>query len=387
MTNRNIQNSTEEPVFTSNTDKMLLEESNDLLKSSESTIAAKAPRGVVHRRINRRVRYFRPIIMMFVLALAFPMLLNAQLTGFATLTAGYTDNVFQLSDYDMDRFDRNNSKLSYVDTTDDASLSTRIELGYPINYRWWKFTPKLGGTITQNLSNTDKYRRDANIALSIDRYYWDMDMKYTYSPYIYYRHFEDSDGTDELEKYSYSRNQYELSGSYRLLKSLSLNGKLSMQDLFYNEFFTEADGRATSYELGAAYRFPIFTLNGAYAYKEFDNDTPAGEDDSSYESNIYKAKLTLQRMPLSDTSTTTWQPYLGINYEQRYFQGTGDLYNARADYIYTLSTGFGFRLSSTWNLSLDYAHLFRNVESSSSEVLRLKEFSENRLSTTLRYNF
>ena len=387
MTDRNIPSSSEEPVFTSSTDKMILEEPNSSLKTSETMIAAKAPRGVIHRRINRRVRYFRPIIMIFCLAMAFPIMLNAQLTGFATLNAGYTDNVFQLSDYDMGRFDRDSSTLAYVETSDDASLNARVELGYPISYRWWKFTPKLGGSIAQNISNSDKYRRDAYAALSIDRYYWDLDMKYTYSPYIYYRHFNDSDGTDELEKYSYSRNQYDLSGSYHPLKSLSVKGRLSLQDLYYNEFFTEADGRASTYELGAAYRFPIFTLDAAYGYKEFDNDAPAGEDDSSYDSNIYKAKLTLQRMPLSDTGTTTWQPYLGINYEQRYFQGTGNLYNARADYIYNLSTGFGFRFSPTWNLSLDYTHIFRNVESSSSEVLRLKEFSENRLSTTLRYNF
>lgn len=387
MTTRNNPNPSEEPVFASSTDKMILEEPSSALKTSDTMIAVKAPRGIIHRRINRRVRYFRPIIMMFILLMTIPMLLSAQLTGFATFSAAYTDNLFQLSDYDMDRFDQNASTLDYVDTTDDASLNARIELGYPISYRWWKFTPKVGGTIAQNISNTDKYRRDAYGALSIDRYYWDLDMKYTYSPYIYYRHYNDDDGSDELEKYSYSRNQYDLSGAYRPLRELRIKGKLRVQDYYYNEFFTEADGRATTYELGAAYQFPIFTLDAAYAFKQFDNDPPAGEDDSSYDSNIYKGKLTLQRMPLSDTGTTTWQPYLAINYEQRYFQGTGNFHNARADYIYNLSTGFGFRFSPTWNLSLDYTHIFRNVDSSSSEVLRLKEFSENRLSSTLRYNF
>lgn len=387
MTTRNTTNPNEEPVSVDSADKMLREDTANAPLTSERLLASKASRVTTPRRINRRVRYFRPIIMSFCLLLAFPLLLSAKLTGFATITTGYTDNLFQLSEYDLGRFDRHVSTLDYVETTDDASLTMRVELGYPLHYRWWKVTPKLGGNISQNISNTDKYRRDAYGAISIARYYWDLDAKYTYSPYIYYRHFQDHDGTGELEKYSYSRNQYDLRAAVRPLKGLQIKGKVCLQDLYYNEFFTEADGRATSFELGSSYRFPVFTIDAAYAFKQFDNDTPAGEDDSSYDSNIYKAKLTLARMPLSDTSKTTWQPYLGINYEQRYFQGAGSLYNARADYIYILSTGFGFRFSPTWNLSLDYTHRFRNVESNSSEVLRLKEYSENRLGASLRYNF
>jgi len=43
--------------------------------------------------------------------------------------------------------------------------------------------------------------------------------------------------------------------------------------------------------------------------------------------------------------------------------------------------------SPQWNLSLDYSHYFRNVETDNETVQRLKEYNENRLSAALRYTF
>jgi len=339
------------------------------------------------RRINLRVRYFRPIILIIPLLLFLPLLLSGQITGYATLGTDYSDNVFQLSSYDLTRFDHDASVLDYIDTTDDIALASKAVVGYDLHYRWWRFTPNLGAMLSQNLSNTDKRRYDLFGGVDIHRYYGDLNLKYTYSPYIYYRHFTDSDGTDNLEAYSYGRNQLDAAATVRPHKHLSVKGSYTLQNYYYNEYFTEADGMANVIGVSAAYRFPIFTLDGGYSYRTFNNDTPTGGNDSSYDSNIYQGKLTLNRMPLSENSKTTWRPFFGLNYEQRFFQGQGTLYNGRADYIYRMNTGFAFRFDSQWNLSVDYTHIFRNVESASSEVLRLKEFSENQLGAELRYSF
>jgi len=49
--------------------------------------------------------------------------------------------------------------------------------------------------------------------------------------------------------------------------------------------------------------------------------------------------------------------------------------------------GMELFFSPKMNLSLDYSHYFRNVETDNETVQRLKEYSENRLSAVLSYKF
>lgn len=336
----------------------------------------------------RRKGSIRPIILSLLLFICLGKAnLQAQLTGNVSLGASYSDNVFQLSDSDLLRFDQDSPSLGFAKTSDDLSLSTRLELGYPLRYRWWKLTPELVAVYSQNLSNTDKYRTDAAFRLRIDRYYWNALLQYAHNPHIYYRDFTDSDGSEALENYSYSRNTYRLDAALKPLKKTTLKASIRLEDYYYNEFFTEADGSAVTGGMAINHRFPAFTLEAGYDFRDFSNDNKVDEDDSSYQSNIYKGRLTLPRMPLNDNGKTLWQPALGLNYEQRYYQGGGSWYGGRADYTYTLAAGFDLFFSPRWNLSLDYTHIFRNVESNNESLIRLKEYSENRIGTTLKYKF
>jgi len=336
----------------------------------------------------RRKGSIRPIILSLLLVIGFGKTnLQAQLTGNLSLGAGWTDNVFQLSESDLDRFNENHSSLAFAETTDDLSLSTRLELGYPLSYRWWKFTPGIVAQYSQNLSNTDKYRTDAAFKLRIDRYYWNAILQYAYNPHIYYRDFTDSDGSGNLENYSYSRNAYRVDAAVKPNRKATIKANLRQEDYYYSEFFTEADGSALTGGLALNYRFPAFTLEAGYDYRDFSNDNKIDDDDSSYQSNIYKGRLTMPRMPLNENGKAMWQPALGLNYEQRYYQGAGSWYGGRADYTYTLTAGFDIFPVSKWNLSLDYSHIFRNVESDNESLIRLKEYSENRVSAGVRYKF
>lgn len=335
-----------------------------------------------------RLRAFRPIILTLVLMIGSAhSLLNAQLTGSVELSGKYSDNVFQLSENDLNRFDQDSSLLNFAETTDDLSLATRIELNYPLKYRWWKITPSVIGSITQNVSNTEKYRRDATFKLKVDRYYWNLSAQYAYNPHIYFRDFRDTDGIGVNADYSYSRNIYRVDLGVNALKNTTLKGSYRIEDFYYNEYFTEADGQAVSSVVGISQHLAAFTLDAGYEYREFSNDNLVDDDDSSYESNIYRGKITLPKMPLSDVGKTTWQPHLGLTYEQRYYQGDGSWYGGRADLTYTISTGFTMFLNPRWNLSLDYSHIFRNVLSDNQSLLTAKEYGENRIGTALRYKF
>ncbi|MDD4310572.1 MAG: hypothetical protein PHO32_09345 [Candidatus Cloacimonetes bacterium] len=365
-----------------------------------STVVAQSPSGELEAtnrplprystplRTARRIRSFRPIIMIFMMFLSLASgSLFAQLTGSVTLGTRYSDNVFQLSENDLSRFDDEHSSLDFVKTSDDMILDTRIELAYPMHYRWWKITPSVIGNISQAVSNTEKYRRDASVKLRVDRYYWNLSAQYSYNPHIYYRNFNDADGSGNSEEYCYSRNGYRADIAVKPIKNTTLKGNFRIEDYFYNQYFTEADGQALTGGLGVNYRFPVFSLDCGYSYRSFTNDNKVDTDDASYESNIYQGKITLPKMQLSDKGTTKWQPSLGINYEQRYYQGNDSWYGGRADFTYTMNAGFDLIFPSRWEIGLDYSHIFRNVESDNSSVLQSKEYGENRLGANLNYKF
>jgi hypothetical protein len=338
-----------------------------------------------------RKKNFRPIILCLALTFLGLSYAHAQIEGSVSLGLEYTDNLFQLSDYDMDRWKNDHANLRFADTTDDLKLSTRIDLAYPLHYRWWTFTPSVTAKINQNLSNTDKYRTDSLLRFRVDRYYWSLTTLYGYYPYIYYRHYTDTGATDELQKYSYERNLYRAELVVRPIKKLTTFGNIRYEDLYYNQYFTEADGDRLTTELGLRYSFPSFSAQGTYSYRIYDNTgyTALDEDDGSYDSNIYRGVLRLKAMPISGESTKhqSWQPYLELVREDRFYQGDSSWYGGREYHIYNTTAGLNIKLNPKWNLSLDYLHIFRNVESPNASVLRLKEFSENRLSASVEYKF
>lgn len=338
-----------------------------------------------------RKKNFRPIIMCFAFVMLSWANLAAQIEGKVSLGIHYTDNLFQLSDYDISRWKHDSENLDFVKTTDDLNISTQIDIAYPIPYRWWTFTPSITAKFNQNVSNTDKYRTDSLFRLRVDRYYWSLTALYGYYPYIYYRHYRDDGGTEENQKYSYERNLYRAELVVRPLQKLTTFGNVRYEDLYYNQYFTEADGNRLTAELGTRYSFPSFSLQGSYSFREYDctGYKELDENDGSYESNIYRGVLRLKQMPIQGNSIKqqSWQPYLELVREDRYYQGNDSWYGGREYHIYNTTAGLRIKFKPSIKLSLDYLHIFRNVESPNASVLRLKEFSENRFSATLQYEF
>lgn len=341
-------------------------------------------------RIYSHRRDFKPIILFFIIMIFGIKPQFAQINTELSFKAEYSDNIFQLSDYDLRRWEEYHSSLDFAKTTDDLTLSTQINLAYPIEYRWWTFTPSLTAKLSQSINAKDKHRSDAIFKFRADRYYWSASVLYGYYPQNYYRHFI-ADGSGKLEKYSYQRNLYKGEAIVRPMKKLSLHGNLSYEDLYYNEHFTKADGHRFSSEIGARYSFAPLTLSGSYGFKDFKNTgyKALNADDGSYQSDIYKGTLRLKAMPLKGESTKeqSWQPYLSLSREDRFYQGNNDWYGGREYHIYSTNAGLNLKLKPHLNLILDYTHIYRNVDSPNASVLRLKEFNENRISTTINYKF
>lgn len=345
------------------------------------------------RRMGRgTAKPFRPIILsLALLFVIFATRLPAQFEGSVSLGAGYSDNVFQLSENDLSRFDDHDPALDFVETTDDLSLKANVDLAYPLHYKWWTFTPSVSATVTQFVKNQEKSKRDALLRMRVERHYWNFTALYGYYPDTYVRNYTDTDGTGESEQYSYDRDLLRADLNLKPLKhtTIRLNGRY--ENYLYNQYFTEFDATATTWGLGLRHNFPVFTLQGDYAYRVLDNRTDQGfpHADASYESNKYSGLIRIRKMPLDDAKPKgpTWQPALELSYEERFFQGLDNWYGGRIDQIYSTSASLDFQLNKNWNLNLDYSHVFRNIDSPSAAVRRAKEFSENRLSAAVKYLF
>ena len=364
-----------------------LEENDILIQDSEQ----KESKQEIKPGSVRASRNFLPIILSWLLILICVWLpLNAQIEGSISLSTQYSDNVFQLSGYDLDRFDQQHPNLEYVDTIDDLNLKAQVDLSYPFRHKWYRFEPSITASFASNVSNTDKWRRDIITRFAVIRYYWDFKLMYGYYPNIYVRDYVDEDGTGMLEHYGYQRNLWRADLNVKPLEKTTLRANFRYEELLYNQFFTEFDGDAKTTGIGIRQNFPVFVLEAGYQYRVFDNwDNGPLQDDSSYESNIYSASLRLKDMPLNDgkKNSPRWHPSLSLSFEERFFQGMDDWYGGRIDNIYTTSAGLSFRLGKKWNISLDYSHYLRNVDSPNASVRRLKPYSENRLGAEVKYSF
>lgn len=361
----------------------LVREEAETVKTNKSATKDKTP--------VQRPRNFVPIIMSFMIMIILGSVgLFGQIQGGIGLQVGYTDNVFQLSDYDLDRFDDAHPNFKYVDTSDDLSLTTNIDLSYPLRYKWWRFTPSVTANISQNVSNTRKYKRDAVIRMRVDRYYWNATVLYGYYPDVYIRDYVDTDGTGKLESYAYAKDLWRADLNIKPWKNTTLRANIRYEEFLYNQYFTEFDGDAKTYGLGIRQNFPLFVAEGMYGYRVFDNwENDIDPDDSSYESNIYTGSIRLKPMPLNDSNKqgAKWYPSLRLSFEERFYQSADNWYGGRIDKVYRTEAGLNFDLNRNWNITLDYSHALRNVDSPNASVRRLRPYSENRIDAEVKYNF
>jgi len=344
-------------------------------------------RGKVKKPV-RPPRNIVPIIMCLALALLLaPRPLSAQMEVDVSLETSYTDNVFQLSEHDLDRWAHFHQNLDYVNTTDDLKIGANFDIAYPIRYQWWKFVPSVSATISQNISNPAKHSQNAVFSLRTERYYWNLTALYGYYPDNYVRSYIDRDGTGELEDFTYSRNLYRADLNLKPIKNTTLQLHGRYEEYFYNQYWTEFDANAATVGIGARYSFPSFSMGASYRYRSSDNHRH-GERDASYNSNRYAGDIRLKSTPLSSKAgSPTFHPEFSLSYEERFYQSNDTWYGGRADFIYNTKAALNFGFGKNWKLKLDYSHAYRNIVSPVESVRRSKEYSENRISATVKYSF
>jgi hypothetical protein len=369
----------------------LSEEADYNCESDQDALTAnKAP--VQKKTSTRKSKPFQPIIMCLALLMLFSMTaLPAQLTTSVEIGAAYTDNVFQLSSYDLQRFEAGNPELAFVEASDDVILNARLNGAYEMQYRWWRIEPSLTINSAYYFLNSEKQKSDITAGLKLSRRLGELNLAYGYYPSVYLRDYIDTGGTGLLEEFEYAKNQYKADLKVKPFSKSVASLEYKREELFYNKFFTEFDGNIDTWSLGWQQSLPTFYLDAAYSFKAYDttsNKVLTTSEDASYESNIYDFGILMKKMPLdSKYPTVFWRPGLKLGYEQRYFQGTDSWHAGRTDILNNTDATLQFYFGSNWNINLDYSHVFRNVDAINKSVSRYKEYSENRYGISARYQF
>lgn len=292
----------------------------------------------------------------------------------------YSDNVFQLSDEDLDSHDAG-TEFTYIETSDDLINSSRLSIYSRNQVGNTRYDFYVRGTYDAYLKNTDKSKASISTGLGINTRTLDASIMYGFYPGSYVRKYRDKDGTENYEKFEYDKNLYKINAEYRFTRKAYLLGYLKFEQYYHNEYFTEYDGDAITPGIGLKYSFSELYLEGWYYYRSYethDEIIPDDEiSDQSYESNIYSAQIKMKKIR---TSKFEYRPVFDFRYEKRYYDGWDKYHNGREDDTITINPWVKFYLTDYLNITLDYTSKIRNVSSESQSVVDSKSYQENQMS-------
>lgn len=293
----------------------------------------------------------------------------------------YSDNIFQLSDRDLDRHDDGDTKFDYIKTSDDLINSTRVNVRYRTNINKIRYTYYVRGSYDAYIKNSDKSKPTVSTGFGLDTRNLSATLMYGYYPDNYVRKYLDKDGTLEYEKFEYDKNLYKATGEYRFTRQAYLLGYFKFEQFYHNEYFTEYDGNVYTPGIGLRYSFSELFIEGWYYYRNYvtkrDILPEDAVSDQSHESNTYSAQIKMKRIK---TPKFDYRPVLDFRYEKRYYDGWDKYHDGREDDTITLRPWVKFYLLDNLNITLDYTLKIRNVSSRSKSVEDSKSYEENRFS-------
>ncbi len=311
----------------------------------------------------------------------------------------YTDNAFNLSSQDIDKFNDGDNSFSYIETKDDLIINSYFKilknlkvLGINTNPF---FTVHQHNFIQNNIKSTTSFK--AGISKKISKKIATT-FSYSYYPKIFVRKYLDQDGTGKYEDYQYDKQKFSLNGFYKINGKNFILFEVGYAQLYYNKYFTEYDGNKISTGLGFKHSFKPFYLKMNYSYTKFigDDSIAAPETysgyvrDPQYESNVYSLKIQSKKIK------KLLPNYLRINtsasFEQRYF--TTDLYatsdpihSGRKDKILNLGFGLEYNLINNTNIFLDVTNTSRKVSATYENLSKIKDYKLNTISLGFKYSF
>jgi len=319
-------------------------------------------------------------LFIIVISLVAAVTLCADFSLNFTNKSTYSDNVFQLSDRDLDIHDAGKG-FDYIETSDDLINSSRLSIYSRNKIGKFSYDFNVRGSFDAYLKNSDKSKSSISTGFGLKSRNFNSSIMYGYYPDNFVRKYRDKDGTGEYEKFQYDKNLYKIDAEYRFTRKAYLLGYFKFEQYYHSEYFTEYDGNAFTPGIGLKYSFSELYLEGWYYYRNYeihDNITQDDEiSDQSYESNSYTATI---RMKKIKTKKFDYRPVFDFRYDKRYYDGWDKYHNGREDDTITINPWVKFYLTNYLNITLDYTSKIRNVSSDSQSVVDSKSYQENQVS-------
>ena len=330
------------------------------------------------------------------------MIAAAGLWGLWEVEAGaslaYDDNVFNLSDRDLTRFDNGEDYFYWMETSDDFLTNAWLRGRLRAQVGQWDISPFVKGGYDYFASNTDKSCPSMLTGVEADWNKLSLNLYYGYYPEVWVRHYHDKDGASgDPVKFSYDKNLYKLDAGYRLFRKdwVYLYGRF--EQYFHNEHFTEYDADAVTFGVGWRHSFQTFYLTARYFYCDYTcDDAPAtgavSEDDfsdASYESDT--VEIVFRNKKVEFLRGRYLRPFIDFEYEKRAYQtdNVDDTFHAgREDSRYNVTFGATFYLWPSIELTAEYDHNYRKATSSENDDIgKYKDYIANQFSIGIDYTF
>jgi len=324
---------------------------------------------------------FVSALTMFLLACGLSATIDFE-TG-ATFT--YDDNVFNLSDSDLDHFD--DGSFDWAETSDDFVTGAWLRVQRQFQVGDVYLTPVVKGAYSLYTSNGDKSTGSMLAGVQTDWRKLSVNAYYGYYPHNYLRTYD--------EDYTYDKNMYKLDGSYRIFRKdwVQLYGKY--EQYCHNKYYTKYDGDAITTGIGWRHSFQTFYLKAMYYYRTYNCDgetnlDEGGEESSAdYDADIFELNFNNKKVEIARNRYI--RPYINFSFEHRCYQTndyTDDTHAGREDKKYNVAFGSEFLLWKDIELTAEYNHVYRKVSSSvNSNLPNKKDYIANELSLGVRYSF
>ena len=316
--------------------------------------------------------------------LSFPMMVSAG-DGLASwkldigVSSVYDNNILRYSDKYVARFDnREDEGRFHINTRDDLILVSSIRASA---------TMKLNGSL--NTTGAVDVRRRTYTHNPIKNWsYFSISLRqdlskqtaaqigYNYIPGFYVRHYRDDDWVKEhgytpISFQSYDFKKDEIGGwvQYALFSGTRVRALFSYMRYFYNEHFTEYDGKNSLFGIQLYQTIhKNFRVNGrfevVYSRGEGNVDMDPSFDDNTF---LLGAELQLPKVFGRTNSVGIDGEYSLRYYTSTHFLELDQNHAGRQDFDYRLSATYTFELLDNLELALNYAWHRRDTETSAAQ--------------------
>lgn len=321
--------------------------------------------------------------------------------GNVELETIYDDNILNLSDNDLQRFDAGDEEKFKIETSDDLIISSKINLSLK-HHEFFSHTQILRTILKFNKYSKNDIKDNFYFAFIIRQYLsakLDIACYYYFYPEIFVNRYDSMmDQSDSYRDFTYAQNKYFSKIRYRFLDNWEISYRFDFAQQYYNKYFTEYDAEkfensleiaaelAKWLELKLGYTFIESNSAGEDAY--FDPAQIETIKDASYEGNSYKILFDLKK--IIKIGQNPLSAKIGFSLDERFFQtdNRGDTYHfKRNDRTLQFNFGLERKLFTAYKLSFDYRWEKRNTESFLTSVERDKNYQANKFSLSLQYNW